>query len=160
MICIRPMAPFRDRARTSPALSTRMTDAYPMLRHGKATGRLGDEGRKGIERETARTMRGRRRSLGMRRIRCTALVDATIATCTLSPREIASLPSCSRPSRVKRSRAGLAAALDRRCARRPSRDLVGTEEWCCVRSNRGMTDFSGRTITITPPWSTQAVPCR
>ncbi len=36
----------------------------------------------------------------------------------LSPRETTSVPSCSQPSRVKRLRAGLMAALDRRCARR------------------------------------------
>jgi hypothetical protein len=53
-------------------------------------------------------------------------------------------------------------ALSRRPRGRPGPPLramavtgmVGMEEWCCIRSNSGMTEFSGLTITITPPWST------
>src|ERR1700730_17869778 len=59
-------------------------------------------------------------------------------------------------------------ALSRRPGGRPRLPLratavakvVGTEEWCCVRSNRGMADSWVRVLTITPPWSIQAVPCR
>ena len=130
-----------------------------MLRHGEAFGRLGDKSREGIDGQTVRSMRGRRRSLGMRRT-LNSIDDAKIATMhAIAPRD-------------RKAAIVLAAvqgeALSRRPGGRPGpplramavTDLVGTEEWCCVRSNRGMTDFSGRTITITPPWSTQALPCR
>jgi hypothetical protein len=55
----------------------------------------------------------------------TRIDDTKVATMHLSAREIARLPSCSRPSRVKRYRARLAAALDCRYARRRLRTWSG-----------------------------------
>ena len=119
-----------------------------------------DKSCEGIDGQTVRSMRCRRRSRGMRRNARATSVDAKIATMhAIVPRD-------------RKAAIVLAAVQGKALSRRPRgrpgpplrataiANVVGTEEWCCVRSNRGMTEFSRRTITITPPWSTQAAPCR
>ena len=102
MICIRPIAPFRDCARTSPALSTRITDRIQCSGTAKRLDASVTNAAKGsIDKD--RSLDVWPTALVPHALhRLTALMMLTSPRCTPSSREIARLPSCSRPSRVKR----------------------------------------------------------
>jgi hypothetical protein len=115
MICIGPMAPFCDRARGFSPLSACITVRIQC-----------SDTAKHLDASVKKATKGRTDESSGRRVAddscsaCTAPLDsidaAKITTTHNTSQEIATLPSCSRPSRVKRWHAGLAAALDRRHA--------------------------------------------
>src|ERR1700730_13846494 len=147
------MAPFRDRARTSPALSTRITDRIQCSGTAKR-----------LEASVIKAANG---STGRPFARCAT--DDARAVCAASLASIGDVTIATVHAIAPRDRKAaivLAAVQGETLSRRPIgrpgpplramavAGMVGTEEWCCVRSNRGMRDFSRLTITITPPWST------
>jgi hypothetical protein len=137
MICINPIAPVRDRARKSPALSTRMTDRIQCSGMAK--------------RLEASVIKAAKESTGRPFARCAA--DDARAACAASLTSIGDVKIATVHAIAPRDRKAaivLAAVQGEALSRRPSgrpglplratavMDLVGTEEWCCIRSNRGM----------------------
>src|SRR5258708_7447113 len=153
------MAPFRDRARGSPALSTRITDRIQCSGTAK--------------RLDASVIKAAKGSTGRPFARCLAADARAASATTLNSIDDAKIATMHAIAPNDRKAAIVLAAvkgeaLSPRPRGRPGQPpratavakVVGTEEWCCVGSNRGMTDLSVRVPTITPLWSTQAVPCR
>jgi len=160
MICIGPRAPFGDMACSSPPLSSCMTER---IQCAGTANRLDASAIK-VAKDSTR---------GTREERCPGAVDSTPANVSDGNTIVRRPPE--RHAATRRSRKPAIVLADvqgkahlRRPRGRPGpplraatvRALVRTEEWCCIRSNRGMAAFSGRMITITPPGSTQVAPCR
>jgi hypothetical protein len=158
--CISPRAPLGDMARPSPALSSCMTARIQCA----GIANRWDASATRVAKDSARDALEERGP---------ATVDSTPANAPdgsvivrRTPQRHAATRRSHKPAIVLTAVQGKAPL--RRPRGRPGpplratagAKLVGTEEWCCPRSNRGMADFSGRTTTITPPWSTRAVPCR
>jgi hypothetical protein len=149
MICVSPMAPFRDPARNFPPLSTRITARIQCSGTAKRLDASVTKPAKGLAGEAAACW-----FVKDDRSACAALLDS------IDNAEIATMQAIA--PRDRKAAIVLTAVQGKALSRRPRgrpgptlramavTDLVGTEEWCCIRSNSGMTSFSGRTVTITP----------
>jgi hypothetical protein len=154
MICMRPIAPFDDLARTSPALSTLKTERI----HCTGT----------PKRREASSMKSAKGSL----VRELAVCAADRASAAAEKSHTVSTKINGTTTRTlltneRKHAIVLAPVQGKAASRRPfgrpgpplrataARLLVGTEEWCRTRSNRGMADRIPNTRTISPPRSTQ-----
>ncbi len=159
MICISPRAPFGDMARSSPPLSSCMTVQIQCSGIAK-------------RRDASVTKAARDSTRNAREERDPGAVDLTPAIASDSDTIVRRTPERQAANQRSREPAIVLTAVQgeaqlRRPRGRPGPPLrttaaakvVGTEEWCCVRSDRGMTTLSVRVLTIIALWSTQVTPC-